>query len=50
MQFDESKINSTLGETSKDDNSGEYVIESDQKVLDFDEITKEVSCVYCWYW
>ncbi len=46
MQFDESKINSTLGETSKDDNSGEYVIESDQKVLDFDEITKEVSCVY----
>ncbi len=46
MQFDESKINSTLGETSKDDNSGKYVIKSDQKVLDFDEITKEVGGLY----
>ncbi len=46
MQFDESKINSTLGETSKDDNSGEYVIKSDQKVLDFDEITREIGGLY----
>lgn len=45
MQFDESKIYSTLGERSESDD-GEGFIESNQKVYDFDEITKEVADRY----
>ena len=45
-ELDEEKIHSTLGEKSKDDN-GNCVIESDQEVFDFDEITKEIADIYC---
>lgn len=42
MQFDESKIYSTLKERSRDDN-GQTFIESQQEVYDFDEITQEIA-------
>lgn len=45
MQFDETKICSTLGETSEDDN-GNRVIDSDIEVYDFDEVTKEIADIY----
>lgn len=46
MQFDQSKIYSTLGERSKDD-CGHKLVESTQIVYDFDEITRELADVYC---
>ena len=45
MRFDEDKIYSTLGERSQDD-TGYRFIESVQKVIDFDEITKEIADKY----
>lgn len=45
MQLDQSKIYSTLGERSKDD-YGQALLESTQKIYDFDEITKQVADVY----
>ncbi len=46
MQLDESKIYSTLGERSKDDD-GQALLESTQKVYDFDEIKKEEKTRFC---
>lgn len=45
MQFDESKIYSTLKERSRDDD-GHSFIESQQEVYDFDEITQEIADMY----
>ena len=45
MQFDKTKIYSTLEKRSEDDN-GVPFIESLQEVLDFDEITQEIADVY----
>ena len=45
MNLDQQKIKSTLGKTSADDN-GSQVLESDEPVYDFDEISEEVAAVY----
>lgn len=45
MQFDKNKIYSTLQKRSEDD-QGNYFIDSQQEVLDFDEITQEVADQY----
>lgn len=45
MQFDKTKICSTLQEMSKDD-SGQYFIKSQQEVYNFDEITREIADMY----
>ena len=46
MQFDKTKIYSTLEKRSEDDN-GVPFIESLQEVLDFDEITQEILPYAC---
>ena len=45
MKLDQQKIKSTLGKTSADD-EGNQVLQSDEAVYDFDEITNEAAVVY----